>query len=94
MDLVVGADDSKAMDWEKPEQTHRIHHSYWIGRDNVTRGQCRALCTAAGSSEPEKVYCDDKLGGGKDPQPAIMVSWDDAKAYCPWARLVLPTEAE
>jgi hypothetical protein len=32
------ADDSEAMDWEKPEHTHPIDHSYWIGRNDVTRG--------------------------------------------------------
>jgi formylglycine-generating enzyme required for sulfatase activity len=93
-DFVMGADDPDAMDWEKPKHTRPMDHSYWIGRNDVTRGQFSALCIATGRAEPEKAYFDDKLGGDKHRHPAIMVSWDDAKAYCSWAGLELPTEAE
>ena len=93
-DFVMGADDSDAPDWEKPRHNHPMDHSYWIGRNDVTRGQFKTFCAATGRAEPEKAYFDDKLGGDKDRHPVIMVSWDDAKAYCAWAGLVLPSEAE
>lgn len=93
-DFVMGADDSDATDWEKPKHTHPMAHSYWIGRNDVTRGQFMAFCTATGRAEPAKAYFDDELGGDKNRHPVIMVSWDDAKAYCAWAGLELPTEAE
>nr|WP_026883005.1 SUMF1/EgtB/PvdO family nonheme iron enzyme [Clostridium akagii] len=93
-DFVMGTDDSDAPDWEKPKHIHPMEHSYWIGRNDVTRGQFKVFCTVTGRVDPEKAYFEDKLDGDKDCHPVIMVSWDDTKAYCTWAGLVLPTEAE
>jgi serine/threonine-protein kinase len=71
-----------------------MEHSYWIGRNDVTRGQFKTFRAATGRAEPEKAYFDGKLGEDRDCHPVVMVSWDDAQAYCAWAGLVLPSEAE
>jgi len=93
-DFVMGTDDLDAPDWEKPKHLHPLEHFYWIGRNDVMRGQFKAFCSATGRTEPEKTFFDGDLVGNADCHPAIMISWDDAKAYCAWAGLVLPTEAE
>jgi len=37
---------------------------------------------------------DSSLQGRWDDYPAVHMSWNDAKAFCKWARKRLPTEAE
>lgn len=59
-----------------------------LGRTPVTWAQYRAFCSATGRTPPtpEHEVTDD--------HPVHGVTWDDARAYCVWAGLRLPTEAE
>ncbi|MBI2942799.1 MAG: SUMF1/EgtB/PvdO family nonheme iron enzyme [Candidatus Wallbacteria bacterium] len=63
--------------------------AYSIARYATTWGQYRAFCAATGRAEPP----DPGFPHGDD-HPVVNVSWDDAAAYCAWAGLRLPTEAE
>ena len=83
---------------EKP--AHRVVlEGYLIGKYQVTNGEYRAFCKATGDTEPaqpSKGYGHANYFGDSryDKHPVVCVSWLDAKAYCEWAELRLPTEAE
>ncbi len=88
-DFVMGADDGDAYDDEKPRHTHPMPKGYFIGRYETTWREYRVFCRATGRSEPSA-----PSWGAKDDHPVVNVSWDDAKAFCDWAGLRLPSEAE
>ena len=62
---------------------------YWIYRNDVTVAQYRKFCRATGRRMP-----DAPDSGWDDDHPMVKVTWDDAKAYCDWAGVSLPTEAQ
>ena len=69
---------------------------FWIGKYEVTNAQFRRFR----SGHDSKSYEGKSLNGDK--QPAVYVSWDDAKAFARWLtnksggryKFRLPTEAE
>ncbi|MEM6454189.1 MAG: SUMF1/EgtB/PvdO family nonheme iron enzyme [Acidobacteriota bacterium] len=64
---------------------------YRIGKYPVTNAQYRRFLEATGHREPE--YWDSTKYNA-DQQPVVGVSWHDARAYCAWAGLRLPSEAQ
>jgi formylglycine-generating enzyme required for sulfatase activity len=50
--------------------------AFSIGQYPVTFAEYDGFCAAAGRAQPQD------RGWGRDRQPAINVSWDDAQAYC------------
>jgi eukaryotic-like serine/threonine-protein kinase len=76
---------------------------YWIGKYEVTWAQYRAFCDETGHpmrQEPIKLDAAEvepthvRLGPDTQRWPVFFASWHDAVAYCTWAGLRLPTEAE
>jgi formylglycine-generating enzyme required for sulfatase activity len=88
-EYVIGADD--ITDDEKP--AHRVVLSpFWIGKYPVTNEQySRFLKANPKAAQP--AYWDNKQFNQPN-QPVVGVSWEEAQAYCQWAGLVLPSEAQ
>ncbi len=82
--FTIGSDDTVNLD------------AYYIGKYEVTNKQYKNFCDSTGRSYPEDPNFDgmpDYVTNYPD-YPVVNVSWDDAAAYCDWAGLRLPTEAE
>ncbi len=90
-DFIMGTDEADMGHDHKwgPRHTHAMPYGYWIGRTDVTWRQYLAFCAATGHAEPSAPDW-----GRKDDHPVVNVTWEDANAYCDWAGLRLPTEAE
>ena len=77
---------------------HPLHEvdldGFWLGKFEVTNAQFRKLRPSHSSKDFERHSLDG------DDQPAVYVSWDDAKAFCDWLsqntakQYCLPTEAQ
>ncbi|NUQ69533.1 MAG: SUMF1/EgtB/PvdO family nonheme iron enzyme [Chthonomonadales bacterium] len=63
--------------------------AFRIMKTPVTVAMYRAYCDAAGVPMPKA-----PKWGWLDDHPMVNVSWNDAKAFCTWAGLALPTEEQ
>jgi len=90
---------------ERDQQETMELPEYWIGRYPVTNAQYKRFLDANPTySVPfrdtnwAKPYNWDKntrtYPTDKADHPVVLVSWNDAKAFCDWAGLRLPTEQE
>lgn len=73
---------------EKPQ--HEVYlDGYWIYKYPVTVGQYREFSQATGRIMPDAPFSE-----WTDSHPVMQNDWDEAKAYCDWAGVFLPTEAQ
>ena len=79
---------------DNQKSIHRMHLSaYQIARHPVTNAQYAAFVKAKSHRVP-KHWKGGKIPRGKENHPGVWVSWEDARAFCAWAGVRLPTEAE
>lgn len=90
--FTLGSDDADAYADERPSHPVTLGPC-WMGRHPVTNAQYRRFITATGYGAGGDWWREyaDRWG---DAAPVVCVSWHDAVAYCRWAGLRLPTEAE
>jgi formylglycine-generating enzyme required for sulfatase activity/mono/diheme cytochrome c family protein len=81
-------DDPEADVDERPAHHVTITRPFYLGRTEVTNAQFRRFAPQHDSGAFRGISFDG------DPQPAVRVSWDEAKAFCDRFGFRLPTEAE
>jgi formylglycine-generating enzyme required for sulfatase activity len=90
-EFLMGSDKSKdklADDDELPQRKVYLD-GYWIYKYEVTVAQYRKFCQETGKQMPK-----EPSWGWQDEHPIVNVSWEDARTYCDWAGVELPTEAQ
>jgi len=90
-EFLMGSPSGEGSGGEHPQ--HRVYlDAYHIGKYEVTNEQFAKFVQETGYQA--KGNWKEYHVSGRGNHPVVCVSWNDAKAYCDWAGLRLPTEAE
>ena len=87
--FLMGSQNRTAYPDEKPVISVQLS-GYWMYKYPVTVGQYKKFCQATGHPMPATA----PSWGWRDDYPMVNVTWKDAMAYCAWAGVTLPTEAQ
>ncbi len=83
---------------ESPRHRVTISRVFWVSRTAVTVRAYMQFCEETGCSMPPEIEIlnNRNLNPGWSylDHPIVNVNWRDAEAYCEWAGVRLPTEAE
>ena len=81
-------------EWFDPERPQRKVYlqNYYIGKYEVTNDQFKKFINESGYKAQGNWH--DYSNAGRDKHPVAGVTWYDAEAYCKWAGLQLPSDAE
>ncbi|MCA9705206.1 MAG: SUMF1/EgtB/PvdO family nonheme iron enzyme, partial [Myxococcales bacterium] len=91
--FTMGASPGELGQHDREGPPHEVTlSSFYLARAPVTNAQY-ALFLEANPAVPEPPAWErDRYA--QPQQPVVGLTWDEAKAYCDWAGLVLPTEAQ
>ena len=93
------SEERRRSDAEGPQRRVRVER-FALGRYEVTRGEYAAFAAATGRDGDRCAVLNDEGFPQTDDDPAVCVSWDDARAYVRWLsgetgrRYRLPSESE
>lgn len=76
--------------YAQPVHEVKLTRGFFMGKREVTWQEYQRFADATGRPMP----ANSPTHPATDTHPVFNVSWQDAVAYCRWARLRLPTEAE
>lgn len=88
-EYILGADDMTST--ERPQHCLYLTE-FWIAKFPVTNAQYQKFLEC-NSSQTQPLEWKDQAFRDLD-QPVVGVSWEDTWAYCAWAGLMLPSEAQ
>lgn len=101
-EFTMGSDSDEGLGYtvypdEKPAHTVYLD-AFWIDQTEMTNKKYQ-MCVDAGACGPpsalESLTHPKYYGNPEfDNYPVVYVSWEQASAYCAWAKRRLPTEAE
>jgi formylglycine-generating enzyme required for sulfatase activity len=90
-EFLMGSPEGEGGGDEHPQ--HKVYlDAYYIYKYEVTHGQFARFVNETGYNAEGKWNYHNKPG--MDGLPVGSVTWNDAVAYCTWAHVRLPTEAE
>ena len=90
----------------KQAQQVTIKAPFYMGKTEVTNAQYRRFVEATGYEGDEDIHSDPDVDlylrhwhgksimSPEDSYPVVWVNWQNAKAFCKWAGLGLPSEAQ
>lgn len=82
----------EAPDHEFPQDQVYVA-AFRISRFLVTNAEYEKFVDATGADVPDD-WTHGRIPPGKENHPVVYISWRDAQAFCTWAGVRLPTEAE
>jgi formylglycine-generating enzyme required for sulfatase activity len=89
--------DTDCSSTERPAHQVTLSSGFWMGQTELTVGAYKRYANATGKQMPPEPRLQTKVlnpGWADERQPIVNVTWDQAKDYCGWAGMRLPTEAE
>ena len=93
--FTMGSPGSEVGRFDREGPQHEVTlDSFYLARTEVTNAQYARYLEANPDApkHPSMVWENEHYN--QPEQPVVGVSWHEAKAYCDWAGLVLPTEAQ
>lgn len=89
--FMMGSPDGEGYDDERPR--HRVAlEGFYLARTPVTNASYAMFLTAHPKHAKPEYWA--RVGFNQSNQPVVGISWQDAAAFCTWAGLTLPSEAQ